>query len=222
MKFSATTIDILKNFSEIKQGIVFKEGNVLSTITPFENILAKAKIEETIPKRFAIYDLHDFLNTLALFDDPEIIFDNDVFMVIKESGSSTKCRYHFSSEDIIVSPQKDIKMPDCEVRFVLEDYVLKKIKRASSTMSLPDFVIRNNDKDIVVTIVDNKDESSNSFDVVVGKTEHKFSFHMKAENLRLLPNDYGVEMSSKLITHFISKTGVEYWIALEKTSSFDE
>ena len=39
MKLSQETTAILKNFSHINQGIYFKKGNVISTMSPQKNIL---------------------------------------------------------------------------------------------------------------------------------------------------------------------------------------
>jgi hypothetical protein len=66
MKLSDKTLKILKNFSEINQSILIKEGNELRTISVMRNILAEAKVEEQFPKDFAIYDLNRFLNGLDL------------------------------------------------------------------------------------------------------------------------------------------------------------
>ena len=62
MKLSKSTLDILKNFKEINQSILFKQGNSLKTISVMKNILAEATIEEELPKDFGIYDLSQFLN----------------------------------------------------------------------------------------------------------------------------------------------------------------
>jgi hypothetical protein len=49
----------------------------------------------------------------------------------------------------------------------------------------------------------------------------KFELILSISNLKLLPGDYQVEISSKLIAHFINKSSnVEYWIALEKSSNY--
>ena len=57
MKLSKSTLDILKNFKEINQSILFKQGNSLKTISVMKNILAEATIEEELPRDFGIYDL---------------------------------------------------------------------------------------------------------------------------------------------------------------------
>ena len=44
----------------------------------------------------------------------------------------------------------------------------------------------------------------------------------KVENLKLMPNSYEVQISSKNISHFKNSTGdVEYFIALEPESTYN-
>ena len=46
---------------------------------------------------------------------------------------------------------------------------------------------------------------------------------MKKENLKLVPGDYNISISSKGISHFKNvKTDLEYWIALEPASEYGE
>ena len=66
MKLSDSTLTLLKNFSNINQSILFKEGNSLRTISVMKNILAEATIDEDFPKDFGIYDLNQFLNGMSL------------------------------------------------------------------------------------------------------------------------------------------------------------
>ena len=61
MKLSDKTINLLKNFSDINQSILFKKGNKLRTISVMKNIMAEAEVQEDFPKDFAIYDLTQFL-----------------------------------------------------------------------------------------------------------------------------------------------------------------
>ncbi len=50
MKLSTQTIGVLKNFGTINEGIYFKKGKILKTISKNKNILAEATIVEDIPK----------------------------------------------------------------------------------------------------------------------------------------------------------------------------
>ena len=65
MQISKNTFEVLKNFSEINENLLIKPGNELKTISVMKNVLAKATIEETFDKEFAIYDLNSFLNVLS-------------------------------------------------------------------------------------------------------------------------------------------------------------
>ena len=66
MKLSDSTVNILKNFSNINQSLLFKEGKKLRTISVMKNILAEVEVTEDFPKDFGIYDLNQFLNGLSL------------------------------------------------------------------------------------------------------------------------------------------------------------
>ena len=86
MELSEKTLKILQNFTTINQSLAFKEGRKLRTISVMKNVLAEAEIEEYIPIDFAIYDLPQFLNTLALYRDPDIdVSTNPNFAHIKSS-----------------------------------------------------------------------------------------------------------------------------------------
>ena len=90
MKLSDKTLSLLKNFSTINQSILFKKGTKLRTISVMKNILAEATITEELPKDFGIYDLGQFLNGLSLHHNPELDFQDDSYVVIKEGRSRSK------------------------------------------------------------------------------------------------------------------------------------
>ena len=70
---SKETIDILKNFSSINKSIVIKPGNTIRTLSVNKNILASAKIEESISEQISIYDLSSFLGCLSLLINLNLI-----------------------------------------------------------------------------------------------------------------------------------------------------
>ena len=102
MKLSKSTLDILKNFKEINQSILFKQGNSLKTISVMKNILAEATIEEELPRDFGIYDLSQFLNGIDLHQSAELDFSNDNHVVIKEGRMRSK--YFFDYPNVIIRP----------------------------------------------------------------------------------------------------------------------
>ena len=88
MKFTNNTIALLKNFSAINTNLQFTTGNVIKTISPQKNILARAEVEEDFPQDFAIYDLNKFLGAISLFDKPEIEVD-ETKLLIQSNGKFT-------------------------------------------------------------------------------------------------------------------------------------
>ena len=187
-----------------------------------KNILATAKVEEEFTTEFGIYDLSEFLGVLSLFKRPTFSFE-EKHIGIAEDGTSTKTNYFFSDPAVLVTPQKDIKMPECEVNFVLTHADLANVKKAAAVMQLPDISIHSNSGDIMLTATDKKNDTSNNYSVKVGdNASDKFDFHFKTENLKLIEGDYDVAISSKNISHFKHKSKeIEYWIALEQTSTFN-
>ena len=55
-----------------------------------KNILAEATVSEDFPKDFGVYDLNQFLNGLSLYQNPELDFEDESFVIIKEGTSRSK------------------------------------------------------------------------------------------------------------------------------------
>lgn len=139
MQLSDKTIALLKNFSSINQSILFKKGNHLRSISVMKNILAEATITETFPKDFGIYDLNQFLNGLNLHQTPELDFENDKYVMIREGKSRSK--YFFADPSVIViPPDKEIVLPSEDVCFVLNTQQLDKLLKACCDLSTPRFI----------------------------------------------------------------------------------
>jgi len=134
MKVSDQTLEVLKNFSEINTNILVKPGSELSTISTMKNILAKATITESFDKQFAIYDLSELLGIVSAIDKPDIDITNEKFMTVGTSGSKSKAKYYYSDESVVVSPQKDVVMPDAEDTFELKNDILAKLMKMAAIM----------------------------------------------------------------------------------------
>jgi hypothetical protein len=220
MKLSDKTLTLLKNFSSINQSILFKEGSILRTISVMKNILAEAKIEEELPKDFGIYDLNQFLNGLNLHQNAELDFQNDGYVVIKEGKSRSK--YFFADPNVIITPpDKEINLPSEDVCFLLDTKELDKLLKAAAVYQLPDLSVVGEAGVVKLVVRDKKNDTSNDFSVVVGETDEVFSFNFKVENIKILPGNYEVVISSKLLSRFKNTSfDVTYHIALEPDSTF--
>ena len=220
MKLSESTVNLLKNFSSINQSILFKAGNKLRTISVMKNILVEANVAEEFDKDFGIYDLNQFLNGLSLHSSPELDFTSDEYVVIKEGRMRSK--YFFADPSVIVAPpEKEISLPSEDVSFELTSQQLEKLKKAASVYQLPDVSVIGEAGVIKLVARDKKNDTSNDFCIVVGETDSEFVFNFKEENLKIVPGNYDVVVSSKLLSRFTNQNiDVTYYIALEPDSSF--
>ena len=220
MKLSESTLSLLKNFSTINQSILFKKGTRLRTISVMKNILAEATIAEEFPKDFGIYDLNQYLNGLSLHNDPELDFEADTYVVIREGRSRSK--YFFADPSVIITPpDKTLTLPDESVSFELSTDQLDKLLKAAAIYQLPDLSVEGANGVVKVLVRDKKNETSNDYSVVVGETESVFSFNFKVENIKILPGNYEVVCSQKNLSRFTSKNqDLVYYIALEPDSTF--
>ena len=220
MKLSDKTVNLLKNFSNINQSVLIKQGKQLRTISVMKNILAEATVEEDFPKDFAIYDLNQFLNGLSLHQNAELDFQNDQYVVIKEGKSRSK--YFFADTNVIVAPpEKSINLPSEDVCFILDTKELDKLLKAAAIYQLPDLSAVGENGVIKLVVRDKKNDTSNDFAVVVGETDSEFVFNFKVENIKVLPGTYEVVVSSKLLSRFTSTNhDLCYYVALEPDSTF--
>ena len=220
MKLSDSTLSLLKNFSTINTSILFKKGNKLRTISVMKNILAEATVSEEFPKDFGIYDLNQFLNGMGLHNSPELDFREDNYVLIKEGKMRSK--YFFADANVIVTPpDKSMELPSEDVSFELSTDQLDKLLKAAAVYQLPDLSVEGGEGVVKIVVRDKKNDTSNSFSIVVGDTESIFSFNFKVENIKILPGTYDVVVSEKLISKFTCKNyDLTYFIALEPYSTF--
>lgn len=224
MKLSNNTIKILQNFSGIHQNIVLESGKVVKTISEAKNIFASAEIAEEFDSPLGIYDLNEFLSALNLIDSPDLEFNGKV-LHIKSTTDTSGLKYACANPSILTTPKKDIKDPDYEVTFDLTQSVITQIKKAAAVLKYENFsfVSEVGSTDICVTVSDPNNSSSNTFSEVIGQVEEdtEFNFKFVISNLRLMPDDYEVNLSSRLISRWVAKTvPVKYWIAIEEGSNY--
>ena len=220
MKLSDNALAILKNFAGINNSILVKEGNKLRTISVAKNILAEAEIKEEFPRDFAIYDLNQFLNGLSLHQDPDLDFQQESYLSIKEGKRRVK--YFFADPNVIIAPpEKEIQLPTQDVCFQMDSVTLEKLVKAAAVYQLPDLSAIGEAGVIKLVVRDKKNDTSNEYAIVVGETDKEFSFNFKVENIKIIPGAYNVVVSSKLLSQFTNtQHNLKYYIALEPDSTF--
>ena len=219
---SEDTINVLKNFATINPNLVFTPGQKVKTISESKTILAQADITEDMPQEFGIYDLNEFLSVHNLVDQPTLTFEDKSVLI--NGANNQVVRYFFSETEILTTPQKDIQMPDAELGFTLTDEILNQIRKAAAVLGHTELSLKGDNGVITGSVVDTKDSTSNSFSYELDRDnacKETFNFIVSIPNLKLLPGDYFVSISSKLISNWTNNNyPIEYFIALEKNSSF--
>lgn len=219
MKITNETLNVLKNFSTINPSIVINEGNVLKTISPVKSILSKAKVNQSFTNKMAIYDLSSFLSALSMFDQPELKFNDNDYVTISSLDGKRSTNWLFSDpKNIIAPPEKDIVLTDFDVEFTLEEKALSNALKAIGVLNLPEVSFVGDGNNISIKAIDSK-KSTSTYSEEIGKTDKVFTAYFKAENMKMIPNNYKCSISSKGFAHFLGKD-LEYWIAVEQNSKF--
>ena len=87
-------------------------------------------------------------------------------------------------------------------------------------MQLPELAVVGDGSTIHIKAVDTKNPTADSFIIEVGETDLTFNTIFKSENLKMISEDYIVDISSKGICRF-SSDKLTYWVATEATSTFN-
>ena len=223
MKLSNETISILKNFGAINQGIFFKKGKTLKTVSSHKNILVQANINEEVPADFGVYDLNNFLSVISLSSEPTFEFEDKNVVIVGNKGRS-KTKYRFCEPSMIVTPpEKELSMPDPEITidFSTEDF--GDIMRTAAVLSSPQIAVESNGSKVSLITLDTANDSAHTNTLEIGSGDGKvYRMIFKTENLsKILPGSYTVNISSKGIAHFKNKdVDLQYWITTEQGSKF--
>ncbi len=222
MKLSESTINILKNFATINAGMQFKEGSVVRTISKGQNVLGKATVTENFEKDFVIYDLNRFLSLCGSLSDPEIVINSDTNNLTIKSGTS-KTTYGLADGSMIVAPPaKELKIENAEVNFRLTKEDMNQVLKMSGILGLPNVAVIGDGASISIATLDVKNADTDIFSIKVGETTANFKLIFNTENLKMVPGNYDVAISSKGISHFKHATDpIEYWIATEAGSKYE-
>jgi hypothetical protein len=224
MKLSTQTIGVLKNFGTINEGIYFKKGKILKTISKNKNILAEATIVEDIPSDFGVEDLNNFLSVIGMHtDDPVFEFDGTNVIINGNKGRS-KQKYRYCQPSMIVMPpEKALTLPDAEINFDLSAEDFSWVMKSSQVLGTPNVVIESDGSTINIVSSDLKNNSSHTDALEVGKGNgDKYKMVFLTEHLsKVLSGSYTVQISSKGLAQFQNKNvALKYWVATETGSTF--
>ena len=219
MNLSKETLALIRNFAGINGSLMLKEGNTLATISEGKNVMAMATIAESFPQDFGIYDLNEFLGAVSIFNNTVLDF-KEKYVTISDGGTS-KIKYFAAGEGIVKAAPATIKFPTPDVTFTLTHEQLAMILKTSSALKAGDVAITGDGTTLRVIVSDKKNATSNAYQVDIGETDQTFKANLKVENLKMIPGDYEVAVSSKKISRFKNTSAdITYYVAIEADSEF--
>jgi hypothetical protein len=216
MKLNDRTLQVMKNFSTINSGVVLQKGKIQKTMSPEQTILAEARLDDDLPEVFGIYDLNQFLGNVTTLGNPALTFTNE--RVVMSDGEMSLNYYSCSPSLIVSPPNKELVLPKIDVNFSITNATLTKILRLASMNNLPNLTVLGKNGEINLQAHEAKNDTSNFVSTKVGDYDGvDFSVSFKTENLRLIPDDYSVEIAIGGFSKWSNKAGnLTYYIAMEK------
>jgi len=215
MKLTTATLNVLKNFATINQGIVVNKDQPVYTKTVSNSLLAKVSFDD-LNENFALYDISGYLQTLSLFDDPDIKF-NDNNMTISDGIQSVK--RHYSSIDVIDYPEAEqIKKIESMTENAITDFVLSgeqlsKILKASAVMKFDTLTLESTGETIKAKLSDSSNCTADTFELDLGLCERAFEVKLFVENIKVLPVSYNISVLDNLVCFNNETLKLSYWLA---------
>lgn len=216
MKLSEEALIVLKNFSTVNSGVVLRPGKVQKTISTEKSILVEAELEEITDHEFGIYDLNQFLGNVTTLKNPDLNFGEKTVVMTDEDGT-TITYYSCSSELVITPPEKELVLNSPEVTFDMPNSTLVKLLRLGTMNSLPNLSIVGKNGELKAIIHEKNNDTSNMVSANIGTWDQdEFTASFKTENIKMIPDDYKVEIKLGGFSKFTSLTKkLTYFIALE-------
>ena len=202
LNLTKQTVAILKSMACINSNVHVMPGNELVTVSPQKNIMFTAKVDETFPTEFAIYDLNQFLSTYSLLSDAEVVFGENHCVI---TSGRQSCKYHYADTRLVdgCRPPSKLSMPEVKVAFDLPQQELTDLLRASAVLQLPDIMFTNDEGVVKIVAFDKeKANTTNKYEIEVTPKEMlqscNFKIFIKSENLKILPGDYEILLHETL------------------------
>ena len=95
------------------------------------------------------------------------------------------------------------------------------IKKTSGVLEANDLSIVGENGTIKGIVNNKKNATGNNYSVDLGTTDKTFRVNLKVENLKMIPGDYNVSISSKKISRFAGTGDLVYYVAVESDSTFN-
>ena len=136
MKLSSNTITLLENYASINGNLIITPGNMLKTMHACRTI----------------FDLKEFLATLAMFKNPDLTFNDQYVDIVDEDDPTIHTKYWSADTDILTQIPELKQLPSPSVVFNISNINFKRIQKAAAVLKCPDIVFEGKDGKIVAKV----------------------------------------------------------------------
>ena len=220
MKLSEDTVEILKNFSTINSGLIFKPGNVLKTIAGNKTIVAEATVVEFFPQECAVYDLNKTLGILSMSKSaPEVSFDTECLTFSGIYGS--KIRQRFAPVNMILGHDRIDKKINIDFKTTLNitPEIHKWILSVAHILGCPNIVIKCEDNGVNIHAMDVKgeivDDACVNLTTNIDEDAVFPTVVLKIENIKIIPGGYEIAIADRAVRFKHLTKPIIYFISVE-------
>lgn len=218
MHISESTIKLLNNFAKINQNLMLNEGNLLKTVNVEKTVIAVAHIEDSFDESYGIYDLSEFLNTIGMFNDPELEFHGDVLTISDSSDGNIQTKYYAANPEVLTKVPDMKEIPSGEETFTLSSKNFKRLERGGNTLKLNALFFEAKNGILTASVQDKDGKNKNL--VSVGLTDkysgEDFSVHISLHKMTILDGDYECSIhGNRILVMKNTERDLTYVIAID-------
>lgn len=219
MKISAKTIEILKNFSNVRSFVAISRGNVIKSVRDDYSITCRGTTDQVFETPFAIAELPRFLNVLSIMkNDVEIDFHKSYMDIL--SGKQRVSYYYCAPDHVRTETPKDdffdkVKDVSAITTFDISKAVMAQTLKAGNVLQSPEISIIGDGSKIHLRAIKADNPLSDVYSVEIAESKAKFVATFNSVTMAALPPiDYNVKIMSG--TSLFAGDGYEYVVAMNK------
>lgn len=213
-KLTESTVEILKNFSNINNQATFKVGNFQRACNYSRNFIADVELTDPLPVECSLFELSRLLGIIDTCKGaslPSIVFNDTSLVVQHDHGSVTMPYAH--SDVIAKLPDQTYQMHKLVTTFDLPSNLWAKMKRTASILEANSlYIIINDDGELEVKLVNEDEKGGNATGVASYRMPNAIvhnptpnTWAVKFDVLQLIPGDYSIS-AGEINTAGVSRT----------------
>ena len=215
MKITENTLAILKNFASINPAIQFRKGNTIKTRLVANDLQATAVIEEEFPCDFAIANLPKFISLLSMFPEPSLEFQDDYSVRVVNGNNSIRFSFtdaRLIEKSVITDYNRQFPVPPTICTFTLAWEDFSKVLKGASILGATHVTVSGKNGSLYMSA--EHSNISDSYTQHIGDCDIDFTAEYKIDTLKLIPDNYEVEITSKLVSKFTGSK-VSYFVVTD-------